>query len=72
MCALSGGVDSSVLAALLYRAIGKKLHCFFINTGLLRKNEEQEVINVFKKNWKVKLNYVDASHIFLKALKNII
>ncbi len=72
LCALSGGVDSSVLAALLYRAIGKKLHCFFINTGLLRKNEEQEVINVFKKNYKVKLNYVDASHIFLKALKNII
>lgn len=71
LCALSGGVDSSVLAALLYRAIGKKLHCFFINTGLLRKNEEQEVINVFKKNYKVKLNYVDASSIFLKALKNI-
>lgn len=37
LCALSGGVDSSVLAALLYKAIGKKLHCFFINTGLLRK-----------------------------------
>lgn len=71
LCALSGGVDSSVLAALLYRAIGKKLHCFFINTGLLRKNEKQEVINVFKKNYKVKLNYVDASSIFLKALKNI-
>jgi GMP synthase (glutamine-hydrolysing) len=71
LCALSGGVDSSVLAALLYRAIGKKLYCFFINTGLLRKNEEQEVINVFKKNYKVKLNYVDASSVFLKALKNI-
>jgi GMP synthase (glutamine-hydrolysing) len=71
LCALSGGVDSSVLAALLYKAIGKKLHCFFINTGLLRKNEEREVINVFKKSYKVKLNYVDASSIFLKSLKNI-
>jgi GMP synthase (glutamine-hydrolysing) len=71
LCALSGGVDSSVLAALLYKAIGKKLHCFFINTGLLRKNEELEVINVFKKNYKVKLNYVDASSIFLNALRNV-
>jgi GMP synthase (glutamine-hydrolysing) len=71
LCALSGGVDSSVLAALLYKAIGKKLHCFFINTGLLRKNEALEVINVFKKNYKVKLNYVDASSIFLNALKNV-
>ena len=71
LCALSGGVDSSVLATLLYKAIGKKLHCFFINNGLLRKNEAQEVINVFKKNYKIKLNYVDASSIFLSALKNI-
>ena len=71
LCALSGGVDSSVLATLLYKAIGKKLHCFFINTGLLRKNEAIEVINIFKKNYKVKLNYVDASSIFLSALKNI-
>jgi GMP synthase (glutamine-hydrolysing) len=71
LCALSGGVDSSVLAALLYKAIGKKLHCFFINTGLLRKNEELEVINVFRKNYKVKLNYVDASSIFLNALRNV-
>jgi GMP synthase (glutamine-hydrolysing) len=71
LCALSGGVDSSVLAALLHKAIGKKLHCFFINTGLLRKNEASEVINVFKNNYKVKLNYVDASSIFLNALKNI-
>jgi len=71
LCALSGGVDSSVLAALLYKAIGNKLHCFFINTGLLRKNEALQVINVFKKNYKVKLNYVDASKEFLSALHNV-
>ncbi len=50
ICALSGGVDSSVVAKLLSNAIGKNLTCIFVNTGLLRKNEEQQVINTFKKN----------------------
>ena len=49
ICALSGGVDSSVVAQLLNKAIGKKLYCIFVNTGLLRKNEETQVIQTFKK-----------------------
>ncbi len=53
ICALSGGVDSSVVAKLLSNAIGKKLICIFVNTGLLRKNEEQQVVNTFKKNLKL-------------------
>ena len=47
LCALSGGVDSSVVSKLLYNAVGKNLVCIFVNTGLLRKNEETEVINTF-------------------------
>ena len=46
ICALSGGVDSSVVAKLLSNAIGKKLTCIFVNTGLLRKNEEKQVVNL--------------------------
>ncbi len=49
ICALSGGVDSSVVAQLLNKAIGKKLYCIFVNTGLLRKNEEIQVLKTFKK-----------------------
>ena len=48
ICALSGGVDSSVVAQLLNKAIGKKLHCIFVNTGLLRKDEEKQVVATFK------------------------
>ena len=71
ICALSGGVDSSVVALLLKKAIGNKLTCIFINTGLLRKNEEQEVLKIFKKRLKLKLIYINASKLFLKKLKNI-
>ncbi len=71
ICALSGGVDSSVVALLLKKAVGNKLTCIFINTGLLRKNEEHEVVHNFKKRLKLKLIYVDASSIFLSRLKNI-
>ena len=70
ICALSGGVDSSVLAMLLNKAIKKNLTCLFINNGLLRKNEASEVINSFKKI-NIKLVYIDASNIFLKKLKGI-
>ena len=71
ICALSGGVDSSVVAKLLSNAIGKKLICIFVNTGLLRKNEETQVINTFKKRFKINLIYVNAENIFISKLKNI-
>ena len=71
ICALSGGVDSSVVAQLLNKAIGKKLYCIFVNTGLLRKNEEIQVIKTFKKRLKINLIYVNAEKEFLKKLSNI-
>ncbi len=71
ICALSGGVDSSVVAQLLNKAIGKKLYCIFVNTGLLRKNEERQVITTFKKKLKINLIYVNAENEFLKKLTNI-
>ncbi len=71
ICALSGGVDSSVVAQLLNKAIGKKLYCIFVNTGLLRKNEEAQVIQTFKKRLKMNLIYVNAEKEFLKKLRNI-
>ena len=71
ICALSGGVDSSVVAQLLNKAIGKKLYCIFVNTGLLRKDEEKQVINTFKKRLKINLIYVNAEKEFFRKLTNI-
>ena len=71
ICALSGGVDSSVVAQLLNKAIGKKLYCIFVNTGLLRKNEEVQVVQTFKKKLKMNLIYVNAEKEFLKNLNNV-
>ena len=71
ICALSGGVDSSVVAQLLSKAIGKKLTCIFVNTGLLRKNEEKQVVNTFKRKLKINLIYVNAEKEFIKKLTNI-
>ncbi len=71
ICALSGGVDSSVVAQLLNKAIGKKLYCIFVNTGLLRKNEETQVVKTFQKRLKINLIYVNAEKEFLKKLKNV-
>ena len=71
ICALSGGVDSSVVAQLLNKAIGKKLFCIFVNTGLLRKNEEIEVVKTFKKRLKINLIYVNAEKEFLKKLHHV-
>ncbi len=71
ICALSGGVDSSVVAQLLNKAIGKKLYCIFVNTGLLRKNEETQVVRTFKKKLKMNLIYVNAEKQFLGKLKNV-
>jgi GMP synthase (glutamine-hydrolysing) len=71
ICGLSGGVDSSVVAQLLSKAIGKNLTCIFVNNGLLRKNEEDQVVNTFKKKLKMNLIYVNAEKEFIKKLVNI-
>jgi len=71
ICALSGGVDSSVVALLLKKAINKNLTCVFINTGLLRKDEAKEVLKTFKKKLGIKLIYINASNLFLKKLRRI-
>ncbi|MGH8093147.1 MAG: glutamine-hydrolyzing GMP synthase [Chthoniobacterales bacterium] len=68
---LSGGVDSSVAAALLHRAIGDQLTCIFVNNGLLRENEAETVQRIFGENFQIKLKYVDASERFLHLLKGV-
>ena len=68
---LSGGVDSSVAAALLHKAIGDQLTCIFVNNGLLRENEAEIVQRVFGENFQIKLKYVDASERFLTALAGV-
>ncbi|PYI41798.1 MAG: GMP synthase (glutamine-hydrolyzing) [Verrucomicrobia bacterium] len=68
---LSGGVDSSVTAALLHKAIGNQLTCIFVNNGLLRAREEEIVQRVFGENFHVRLKYVDASDRFLALLKGV-
>src|SRR5256886_6999404 len=68
---LSGGVDSSVTAALLHKAIGDQLTCIFVNNGLLRAREEEVVQRVFGENFHVRLKYVDASNSFLSLLKGV-
>ncbi|MGP1418764.1 MAG: glutamine-hydrolyzing GMP synthase [Sphaerochaetaceae bacterium] len=71
LCGLSGGVDSSVAAALIHRAIGDNLVCVFVNNGLLRKNEPEMVQKVFKETFKMRFCYEDASSRFLDALRGI-
>ncbi len=71
LLALSGGVDSSVVAALLIRAIDKNLVCVHVNHGLLRKGESEQVIEVFRNQMKANLIYVDASDRFLDLLKDV-
>lgn len=68
---LSGGVDSSVAAILLYKALGSKLHCVFVDNGLLRKNEAVVVEKAFKSNYKINLTVVNAEKRFLARLKDI-
>ncbi|MEP7129478.1 MAG: glutamine-hydrolyzing GMP synthase [Chitinophagales bacterium] len=70
MLALSGGVDSTVAAGLLHQAIGKNLFCFFVNNGLLRKNEFEQVLKTYEQMG-LNIDGVDASERFLNALKNV-
>ena len=71
LLALSGGVDSSVVAALLIKAVGKQLTCVHVNHGLLRKGEPEQVVKVFRDEMDANLVYVDASERFLEKLKDV-
>ena len=72
LCAVSGGVDSSVVAALLNEAIGDKLIAIFVDTGLLRANEREDVENMFKTKLKIPLITIDATETYLTRLKGVI
>ena len=71
ICALSGGVDSSVVALLINNAIGKKLVCIMVDTGLMRKNEFSYSYKLFKKKYNLNVKLVNASKLFLNKLKNV-
>jgi GMP synthase (glutamine-hydrolysing) len=71
ICGLSGGVDSSVVAALLYKAIGPQLSCILVDNGLLRKDEEQAIIEEFTRHFKTDLHVVKAEGRFLSALSGV-
>ena len=71
LCGLSGGVDSSVVAVLLHEAIGDQLTCVFVDHGLLRQGEAQEVVKLFRDTYNIPLVHVDASAQFLATLKGI-
>jgi GMP synthase (glutamine-hydrolysing) len=71
VCGLSGGVDSSVMALLLHRAIGDRLICIFVNNGLLRKGEAEQVLNDFRERYHLEVRYSDASELFLSKLRGI-
>ncbi len=71
ICALSGGVDSSVVALLINKAIKKNLICIMVDTGLMRKNEFKDTYEVFKKKYNLNIKLINASKLFLENLKNI-
>jgi GMP synthase (glutamine-hydrolysing) len=68
---LSGGVDSSVAAALLHKAIGRQLTCVFVDNGLLRQGEREAVVNLYKKHFRIDLRVADAGDLFLRKLKGV-
>lgn len=71
ICALSGGVDSTVLAVLLHRAIGDKLHCIHIDTGLMRQNESTKLMKLFDENFNMSIELIDGSEHFLNGLEGV-
>jgi GMP synthase (glutamine-hydrolysing) len=71
ICGLSGGVDSSVAAVLIHEAIGEQLTCVFVDTGLLRLNEAEQVVSLFRDHYNIPLIHVDAGHEFLSALDGV-
>jgi GMP synthase (glutamine-hydrolysing) len=72
ICALSGGVDSAVTAALVHRAIGDQLTCIFVNNGLLRREEAERTLNTFQRNLRMNIIYIDATDRFLKRLQGVV
>jgi len=71
ICGLSGGVDSSVAAALVHKAIGSQLTCVYVDTGLMRKNESDQVVETFKRNLGIELIHVDAGAQFFEGLRGV-
>ncbi len=71
ICALSGGVDSAVAAALVHRAIGHQLTCVYVDTGLMRKNESEQVVETFRRNMGIELIHVDAGSRYFERLAGI-
>ncbi|MBW1767303.1 MAG: glutamine-hydrolyzing GMP synthase [Deltaproteobacteria bacterium] len=71
ICGISGGVDSSVTAVLLHKAIGSKLSCIFVDNGLLRRGESREVMDLFQKHYRMDVHLVDAVEYFIKHLKGV-
>lgn len=71
ICALSGGVDSTVLTVLLHKAIGDQLKCIHIDTGLMRLNESQKLMNLFKESFNMAIELIDGSETFLSRLKDV-
>jgi len=69
---VSGGIDSLVAALLTYKAIGEQLHCIFINTGLMQKNEEEEIKQIFNKFFNLNLNIYDYKEVFVKSLERVV
>jgi GMP synthase (glutamine-hydrolysing) len=71
ICALSGGVDSSVVALLIHKAIGKNLKCIMVDTGMMRKDEFKSTYKIFKNKYKLNVKIINASNLYFKKLKNI-
>lgn len=71
VCAISGGIDSTVVGVLLNKAIGHRAHCFFVDNGLLRENEAEEVVGYLRKYFDLNLHYIPAQDIFLSRLKGV-
>jgi len=71
VCGLSGGIDSTVVAVLLHKAIGKRLHCILVDNGVLRHNEGREVVETLEKHFDINLRYVQAQDLFLSRLSGV-